>query len=94
MQFTFDWNPDKAKGNFRKHKVSFDRASSVFRDPNAVSIVDEDHSEYEERWLTMGIDSSGIVLIVSHTFKTIDISNCTIRLISTRKAEKHEIEQY
>ena len=94
MHYNFDWNPDKAKKNKRKHKISFDRATTIFRDPNAVSIVDEEHSNNEDRWITMGMDNSGILLVASHTFTTIDQSTCEIRIISVRKAEKPEIHQY
>lgn len=68
--------------------------TSIFRDPKAISIVDEAHSENEERWLTMGLDDSGILLVVSHTFKMVDTSTYEIRIISARKADKSEIKQY
>jgi uncharacterized DUF497 family protein len=94
MHYNFDWNPDKAKKNLRKHKINFDRATSIFRDPNAVSIADEEHSKDEDRWITMGIDSNGVLLIVCHTFVVTDITTCEIRIISARKADKSEIQQY
>jgi len=94
MRYNFDWNPDKARKNRRKHKISFERATTIFRDPNAISIVDEKHSKHEDRWITMGIDSNGILLVASHTFKNIDQSTCEIRVISARKAETHEIQHY
>jgi len=94
MHYNFDWNPDKAKKNKRKHKISFDRATTIFRDPNAVSIVDEEHSKDEDRWITMGIDHNGIILVASHIFIIVDQSTCEIRIISARKAEKPEIKQY
>ena len=46
--------PAKAASNLRKHRVSFEHAATVFRDPLMLSNPDEDHSEYEERWVTMG----------------------------------------
>jgi uncharacterized DUF497 family protein len=94
MHYNFDWNPDKAKKNKRKHKISFERTATIFRDPNAVSIVDEEHSKNEDRWITMAIDNNGILLVVSHTFTVIDKSTCEIRIISARKADKPEIHQY
>ena len=94
MHYNFDWNPDKAKKNKRKHKISFERATSIFRDPNAVSIVDKEHSKEEDRWITMGIDSNGILLIVCHTFVVTDNTACEIRVISARKADKSEMHQY
>ena len=94
MRYNFEWSPSKAKKNKRKHKITFERAATIFRDPNAISIVDEEHSKDEDRWITIGIDSNGIVLIISHTFRTFDQSTCEIRMISARKAEKPEIKQY
>lgn len=94
MQYDFEWDPQKAKTNLAKHRISFDGATTVFRDPNAISIPDDEHSETEERWLTLGLDSSGSVLVVSHTFKMERASHCKIRVISARKAEKSEILQY
>jgi uncharacterized DUF497 family protein len=94
MHYNFDWNPDKAKKNKRKYKISFERATTIFRDPSAVSIVDEEHSEDEDRWITMAIDNNGVLLVVSHTFTVIDESTCQIRVISARKAENPEIHQY
>ena len=94
MHYNFDWNPNKAKKNKRKHKISFERATTIFRDPNAVSIADEEHSKDEDRWITMAIDNNGVLLVVSHTFTIIDKSTCEIRIISARKAEKPEIHQY
>jgi uncharacterized DUF497 family protein len=94
MQYNFEWNPKKAKSNLSKHKVSFERATSVFRDPNTISIPDEEHSEAEERWATLGLDNSGNVLLVIHTFTIQSNSLCKIRVISARKATKSETLQY
>ena len=49
MRYYFEWDPQKAKINLKKHKVSFERACTVFKDPNALSIYDEEHSEKEDR---------------------------------------------
>jgi uncharacterized protein len=94
VRYNFDWDPAKAEGNASKHGVSFDRAATVFRDPNALSLFDGEHSEDEERWLTLGIDSSGALLVVHHTFTSVDKENCSIRIISARKATKTETKQY
>ena len=85
----FEWNPDKAKKNLRKHKISFEEASSVFYDPLAVTGNDPDHSIGEERMITFGISSSGRLLVVAHT----DRSNA-IRIISARYATRNEIKIY
>lgn len=53
MRYNFDWNPVKENQNIRKHKVSFRRAATVFRDPNQLSIYDEEHSQEEDRWISI-----------------------------------------
>ena len=94
MRYDFEWDTGKAKSNVRKHKINFERATTVFRDPNILSIPDEEHSESEERWLTMGLDENGKLLVISHTFKEFDAAVCKIRIISARKATKLEETQY
>lgn len=94
MEYVFDWDPKKASLNIRKHRVGFERAATIFLDPRAVSIPDEEHSEEEERWITIGLDASGSLLVVVHTFKEQDPKRCKIRLISARKATTKEAGQY
>ena len=94
MRYNFDWDPKKAESNVRKHGVAFERAATVFRDPNALSVFDKEHSNEEERWLTLGLDSRGELLVVHHTFTNVDEENCSIRIISARKATKPETQQY
>ncbi|MEP7039291.1 MAG: BrnT family toxin [Acidobacteriota bacterium] len=94
MRYDFEWNIRKAKSNVRKHKISFERAATIFRDPNLLSIPDEEHSESEERWLTIGLDENGILLVISHTFKDFSETVYKIRIISARKATTVEEKQY
>ena len=94
MRYDFEWDSRKAKSNFRKHGISFERAALIFRDPNILSIPDEEHSATEERWLTIGLDEKGILLVLSHTFNDLSAAVCKIRIISARKATKTEEEQY
>ena len=94
MHYRFDWDPAKEAQNVRKHKISFRRAAMTFRDPNHLSIYDEEHSETEERWVTIGLDSAGILRVVVHTFEQVDEGLCEIRIISARKATNWEAEQY
>lgn len=94
MEYVFDWDPKKAEVNLRKHSVGFERAATVFLDPRAVSIPDEEHSDEEERWATIGLDTPGNLLVVVHTFEEADSTRCRIRLISARKATKKEAKQY
>ncbi|MBU1397490.1 MAG: BrnT family toxin [Pseudomonadota bacterium] len=94
INYNFEWDPRKAHDNQDKHGVSFDEAATVFRDSKALSIFDPDHSESEDRWLTMGISEKGRLLIVIHTFREESEDAVTIRIISTRKATKQETKTY
>jgi hypothetical protein len=94
LQYNVEWDPQKAKSNRVKHKVSFDLAATAFKDPRAISIYDESHSGDEERWITMGLSFTGVLLIVHHTFEQIDEEVVTIRIISSRKTTKKEQQQY
>ena len=94
MRYDFAWDIRKAKSNVRKHRISFERAATIFRDPNILSIPDQEHSEAEERWLTIGLDGNGILLVTSHTFENPSAEVCHIRIISARKAAKAEAKQY
>jgi uncharacterized DUF497 family protein len=73
---------------------SFDRAATVFLDPDALSDFDEPHSEQEDRWVTMGLDNTGTLLVVCHTYQDTSESNAKIRMISARKATRAEAKQY
>jgi uncharacterized DUF497 family protein len=94
MRYDFEWDPKKARSNIRKHKVSFERSTTVFRDPNLLSIPDEEHSQSEERWITIGLDENGVLLVLSHKFMSLDDNGSRIRIISARKATKAETKQY
>jgi len=94
MNYNFEWDPQKAMVNYRKHGVRFEEAATVFRDPKALTIFDPDHSEFEDRWITMGISNKGRLLIVCHTFKEMDENAVQIRIFSSRKATKRERKLY
>jgi uncharacterized protein len=94
MKYKFEWDRKKANSNKEKHKISFQRAVSVFRDPCMISIFDDKHSDSEDRWITLGIDTNGTLLVISHTFHSISSSLCKIRIISARKATKAEETKY
>ena len=66
----------------------------MFRDSNILSIPDDEHGEVGERWISLGLDETGILILVCHTFKFIDSSTFNIRIISARKATKKELKQY
>ena len=94
IAYNFEWDIIKATSNEDKHGVSFEEAATVFNDPMALTIFDPDHSEGDERWITMGVSGKGRLLIVVHTFQD-DVEGAhTIRIISTRKASKHETKIY
>ncbi|HHT9136770.1 MAG TPA: BrnT family toxin [Candidatus Wunengus sp. YC60] len=94
MRYYFDWDPNKAKANRKKHGISFELASTIFLDPRMIAIFDTKHSEHEDRWATIGIDMNGILLVVVHTFQQLDADCCKIRIISARKATRKESRQY
>lgn len=87
----FEWDADKNRRNLAKHKISFETASLVFNDPQAVSLQDR-VVEGEERWQTLGMVSD-TVLIVAHTYRD-EASDEVIRLISARKATACERRAY
>lgn len=92
--YDFDWDTRKASSNFKKHGVSFRLATSVFHDPLAITIFDEEHSDDEDRWITLGRDSSGQVLVVVHTAEEVNAAEVHIRIISARRAEREELRDY
>ncbi|MEI6259593.1 MAG: BrnT family toxin [Deltaproteobacteria bacterium] len=94
MLYKFEWDPTKAKRNFCDHQVSFERATTIFRDSTMIALFDEEHSQHEDRWITLGRDDNGILLVVSHTFREMTPTVWTVRMISARKATKKERMQY
>jgi uncharacterized DUF497 family protein len=82
------WDPEKASSNLKKHGVHFSDAESVLYDPLALTLEDEE-AEGEQRFVTLGSDSLGRILVVVYTYRTDHI-----RLISARKAETNEIRSY
>jgi len=87
----FEWDEKKAAANRRKHGVSFAEAKTAFLDENARVIPDPEHSEDEERFVLLGLSISVRVLVVCHCYRK---GGDVIRIISARKADREEIEQY
>jgi uncharacterized protein len=85
----FEWDPDKATQNGRKHRVSFHEAATVFADPLAMTYHDPDHSLSEERFMTVGMSRNGRVLIVAHSDR-----GQNIRIIGARKTTPRERKHY
>ena len=86
---SFEWDKNKAGSNLRKHGISFEEASTALRDDFSATGHDPDHSEDEDRFVTLGISSSGRLLAVAHTER-----GNTIRIISARLATKSERQIY
>lgn len=87
----FEWDENKNRINLQKHGISFNEAVTVFRDDNALIISDDEHSEQEERFIILGLSNSPRLLVVCHCYRE---SDSIIRIISARKANKHESDQY
>jgi uncharacterized DUF497 family protein len=85
----FEWDPEKAKKNLKKHGVSFEEASTISKDPQYISFLDNEHSADEERHITIGLFDKLRLLMAAHT----DRKNL-IRIISARKATKNEKKFY
>jgi uncharacterized DUF497 family protein len=85
----FEWHPFKAASNLKKHKVSFEEASTVFRDTRRVEAPDQWHSDDEQRYLGIGRSKQGRFLSIYYTFRAEKI-----RIISARLAEQWERIEY
>lgn len=92
MEIRFEWDKNKNDSNLKKHKISFEVATRVFADPNAVSKQDRfENGEY--RWQTLGMVGGCLVVLVAHTV-FIDNNTEIIRIISARKATSQERKYY
>jgi hypothetical protein len=87
----FEWDPSKAKTNLRKHGVSFHEAATVLRDPLGITIYDPDHSEDEDRYITIGTSGGGRFLMVAHTERG-DRIRIIARELTRAEREAHESE--
>jgi uncharacterized DUF497 family protein len=85
----YEWNPAKARFNLRDHGVSIEEAATVFLDPSAVTYPDPDHSDEEDREITIGHSVKQRILFVSHCQR-----RERIRVISARKATRKERKQH
>jgi uncharacterized DUF497 family protein len=85
----FEWDPRKAEINLRKHGVSFTEAGTVFGDDLAITVPDSDHSNDEDRYITIGWSNRRRLLMVSHTDR-----GDQIRIISARELTKTERKEY
>ena len=83
----FEWDKSKATENKSKHGISFADTFAVFEDPNALTL--EDFQKGEQRYVTIGMDAFGRILVVVYTWR-----GDNIRIISARKAVRYEVRQY
>ena len=89
MALEFEWDPAKAEANLKEHGVSFDEATTVFRDTLSITISDPDHSDSEDRFIDIGMSHRMQSLVVSYTER-----QDKIRIISARRATRAERKSY
>ena len=94
----FDWDDAKARSNLRKHGVDFLEAMTVFADPLAITDFDEEHSNDEDRFVSVGRAQSGRLLLLVHTFSEVQLAGeppySWVRIISAREPTAHERRRY
>ena len=90
-ELRFGWDKRKEKANVKKHGISFDEARTVFYDENAIEFFDPDHSDDEDRFIMLGMSFKLWIIVVCHCFRE---SDTIIRIISARKADSDEENQY
>ena len=89
MAINFEWDLAKEQLNLREHGISFDEASTVFRDSLSITIADPDHSDSEYRFIDIGMSHRGQLLVVSYTER-----EDRIRIISARPPTRAERKHY
>jgi uncharacterized DUF497 family protein len=90
MPIKFDWDASKARQNIRKHRVNFNAASTVFADTLSRTILDPDHSDTEERWVTIGLSNRQRLLVVVHLEDEQSIRIISARVANRLEQRKHE----
>ena len=92
FQYQFEWDAAKARQNARKHRVTFERGATIFSDQNALSLFDEEHSQDEDRWVTLGLDRTGTLLVVCHTYREETETSARIRIYLGTQSDKERSE--
>ena len=93
----YEWDEAKNRRNQRKHGISFETAALVFEDEHCLIDSDRiDENTGEERWHAIGIPvtAMGAVLLVVHVYRRNRHDEETIRIISAREADQHDIRRY
>jgi uncharacterized protein len=85
----YEWDSKKAKANLRKHGVSFEESATVFLDPLAITFPDPDHSDEEDREITIGLTTKHRIVFVSHCPRY-----DRTRIIGARRATRKERKEY
>ncbi|MBI5031792.1 MAG: BrnT family toxin [Chloroflexi bacterium] len=85
----FEWSDFKARQNQKKHHVSFEEGATIFHDPFIATMPDPDHSEEEERYISIGLSVKKRLLVVTHTER-----NNRTRIINCRKPTPSERRIY
>lgn len=83
----YEWDEEKNQANYKKHKVRFQEAVTIFKDPNLVETYDQSHSEEEDRFIAIGFSERNRKLFVVFCERTIFEGEEIIRLISARRAK-------
>ena len=91
LELAFEWDSKKDTANIKKYGVSFEEARTVFFDESAIQFFDPDHSDDEDRFILLGLSLKPRVLVVCHCFRE---SETVVRLISARKADQEEEQEY
>lgn len=89
MELLFEWDEEKARSNLKTHKVSFEEGATIFHDSFVATRPDPDHSEEEQRLISIGVSVKGRLLVVSYTER-----GDKTRIISCRKATPTERRIY
>jgi uncharacterized DUF497 family protein len=87
----FEWDPRKAAANIRRHRVSFEEASTAFYDDDAILIDDPEHSQGEARFVLLGLSARFRLLVIPHSYRSGD---SVIRIISAWRADRRDQLDY
>lgn len=87
----FEWDEDKNRINRKKHGIWFEETEAVFDDPCGRVFYDDNHSDEEDRFVIVGMNATGKLLVIVHCYSA---SGDMIRLISARKATRKEARFY
>lgn len=92
--YEFEWDENKATTNLAKHKISFDEGRTIFTDPFLFTLPDDEHSDNEDRFISIGKSTNEKILLVVHLERQNKLNHVLIRIISCRKATTTERKIY